>query len=372
MALSEPSSTAVPTAEATPEATQPVIALFQPGTEVEIRTIQMIDAAAGWALGRADGSEDHVLKTSDGGETWQDVTPAEPLTVPSAVDAEAFFLDEETGWVGYVIDLPDSGPIEIHIWRTPDGGRSWEAGGTVSPTVYPENASPGLLFLNATTGWLLWEWHLGMGHHAFSLSRTFDGGTAWQRLVGPPETESTCPRTGMAFADPSNGWMTGECPFDPGEGALLEVSQDGGVSWQTRDLPPPMPGEMFCSARSPYLFGAAAGKLVLTCSPAGLQGQSFLYTTRDGATTWQISSFPGGTLYLLDPDHGWALSKDLYWTEDGGATWTKIKTLAWEGQFSFVSAQLGWAVARSEEETALVRTTDGGRAWELMEPIISP
>ena len=44
----------------------------------------------------------------------------------------------------------------------------------------------------------------------------------------------------------------------------------------------------------------------------------------------------------------------------------------WEGQFSFVDAMAGWAVARSVDESALVRTLDGGRTWELLEPIISP
>jgi photosystem II stability/assembly factor-like uncharacterized protein len=44
----------------------------------------------------------------------------------------------------------------------------------------------------------------------------------------------------------------------------------------------------------------------------------------------------------------------------------------WLGQFSFVDEMRGWAVARSADASALVRTTDGGRTWELLEPIVSP
>jgi photosystem II stability/assembly factor-like uncharacterized protein len=132
---------------------------------------------------------------------------------------------------------------------------------------------------------------------------------------------------------------------------------------------------MLCSTRSPHRYRPEAGKLVATCSIEGAGGaedRSFLYTTSDGGASWQTAVFPGGELYLLDPSHGWALSTDLHWTEDGGATWTKVKTVAWEGQFSFVNPQLGWAVAHTEQEIALVRTADGGRTWELLEPVISP
>lgn len=369
-------------AEVTPEATQPVIAHFERGTEVEIRVVQMIDAAEGWALGRAGVSEDHILKTGDGGETWQDVTPPESMVLPPALDSAAatFFLDVQTGWVAYLVDRVEPVPIEIHFWHTSDGGRSWDRGGRVDPTDYPESP-PILLFSDPATGWLLFEHFVGMGHHGFTLLRTQDGGRTWQRLAGAPESESTCHRTGLSFSGSSNGWMTSECPFEPGSGVFLEVSEDGGSTWQTLALPPPTQSPdlfrtvLLCSARSPHLFGPETGMLVVTCSledASGTQQRNFLYTTTSGGATWQTSVFPGGELYLLDPGRGWALSKDLQWTEDGGSTWTEIKTVEWEGQFSFVSAQLGWAVARSEAETALVRTTDGGQTWERMEPIISP
>jgi photosystem II stability/assembly factor-like uncharacterized protein len=387
-----PSSTPVPTAAPLelPTATQPEARVtastptpaathLQPGTPVEIRDIQMIDASDGWALGRAGGSGDHVLKTTNGGDTWLDVTPPES-PASSFATAVALFADDQTGWVIYLGNRAGSTLIEIRSWRTSDGGETWESGSGFDPIENPE-VLPVLFFSDPATGWLLLEHFIGMGHHGSTLLWTQDGGRTWQRLAGAPESESTCHRTGLSFSGSTNGWMTGECPFELGGGVFLEVSEDGGSTWQTLALPPPTQSpDLFqtalsCSTRSPHLFATQAGMLVVTCSmedASSTQQQNFLYTTSSGGLTWQTSAFPGGELYLLDPSHGWALSKDQYWTEDGGATWTKINTVTWEGQFSFVSAQLGWAVARSQEETALVRTTDGGRTWELMEPIISP
>jgi photosystem II stability/assembly factor-like uncharacterized protein len=71
---------------------------------------------------------------------------------------------------------------------------------------------------------------------------------------------------------------------------------------------------------------------------------------------------------MLDQNFGWALSRDIYKTTDGGLTWEHLKAVRWDGQFDFVDENNGFAVARSGEEIALVRTDDGGRTWQLLEP----
>jgi photosystem II stability/assembly factor-like uncharacterized protein len=59
----------------------------------------------------------------------------------------------------------------------------------------------------------------------------------------------------------------------------------------------------------------------------------------------------------------------MYETRDGGETWELIKTVSWDGQFSFIDEQNGWAIARNQDEIALVRTEDGGRTWSQLDPI---
>jgi len=69
---------------------------------------------------------------------------------------------------------------------------------------------------------------------------------------------------------------------------------------------------------------------------------------------------------------GFALGKDHYRTNNGGADWTRIKTVTWFGQFSFINTQEGWAVAWRDGDFAFVHTTDGGLTYQLITPILNP
>lgn len=103
-----------------------------------------------------------------------------------------------------------------------------------------------------------------------------------------------------------------------------------------------------------------------------LRTASFLYTTLDGGETWTSNPFPGDSLAFIDADLGWGLGRDVYMTEDGGQTWVHVKAVSWDGQFSFIDDQLGWAVARLGDETALVKTVDGGLTWAQLTPQVVP
>jgi hypothetical protein len=76
-------------------------------------------------------------------------------------------------------------------------------------------------------------------------------------------------------------------------------------------------------------------------------------------------------IFFLDPERGWLLGREIHLTEDGGESWTRIKVVIWDGLFSFVDALNGWAVAKFGDETALVRTYDGGRSWQELEPTLA-
>jgi len=83
-------------------------------TLVAITYIKMIDLMTGRAEGEVgtDG-ETHILRTSDGGATWRDVSPV----LVDRFGQDAFFLDALLAWV-WNADLGES-------WRTLDGGQSW-------------------------------------------------------------------------------------------------------------------------------------------------------------------------------------------------------------------------------------------------------
>jgi photosystem II stability/assembly factor-like uncharacterized protein len=104
---------------------------------------------------------------------------------------------------------------------------------------------------------------------------------------------------------------------------------------------------------------------------------SFYQFSPDNGQTW-ISWQMTGKVFFINPQVGWRLNKngaggfDLEQTRDGGQSWTKIKSVLWNGQLDFVSQDVGWAIARLEDATALLKTTDGGKTWAEIKPVVGP
>lgn len=362
---------------------------FETGESVVISSIHMLNEQRGWALGGKTPRGDHVLRTADGGITWLDVTPPEPAPVDDQSEKMAFgfFLDEETAWIGYhsALDYPLNDTleenIEFYTWRTQDGGGSWEPSGSVWVEFVGSNyVRPYMQFVDAQSGWVLAR-RGGVGMHKYPvyLMSTEDGGAHWERLIDAYEGDLfSCWKTGMSFTNTRTGWVTiGSCPLTE---AVVQMSVDGGSQWEMVYLPPPAEQpDLYdisaCDSHSPILFSASHGVLAVSCMSWSDDTESenhFMYVTEDGGQTWRASRYPGGELMFLNSDVGWALSRDLYESQDGGRNWTKIKTVNWDGQFSFVTDQLGWAVARNDEEIALVWTQDGGQKWMEIKPKIAP
>jgi photosystem II stability/assembly factor-like uncharacterized protein len=150
-----------------------------------------------------------------------------------------------------------------------------------------------------------------MGHHLFYLLRSEDGGNSWEVQAEPPDSVTTCHRTAITFLGSQHGWMTSQCPFELGGGVFLETTSNGGDTWER-------------------------------------------------LTSMQADGF------------GWAFGMEISKTLDFGLTWERVKIVSWEGQFSFIDHERGWAVARSGEEIALVQTIDGGRTWQELDPVVAP
>ena len=62
--------------------------------------IEMFTETAGWAIGGEEDPGKLVLITRDGGNTWTDVSPPEPVSNIQKI-AFGFFLDADTAWVTY-------------------------------------------------------------------------------------------------------------------------------------------------------------------------------------------------------------------------------------------------------------------------------
>jgi photosystem II stability/assembly factor-like uncharacterized protein len=357
-----------------------------PGSPVTISSIDMIDTFSGWAIGGRQNPTNHVLRTHDGGQTWVDVSPpfrTADENVPGNI-GQAYFLDAKASWV-VVYYRPETIPQEgfYHtaiVWRTLDGGLTWEASEPIGMYEIYYTLSPFMQFLDAQHGWILIrESGSGTSTYVVVLYTTQDGGETWDVVIEPTDNDMmSCNKTGMVFTDPQTGWVTlDQCPAD----ATLGITHNGGRDWSNWiDLPPPdfdprLHEQAYCvDAYSPHLFSSSSGALVVDCQlfDAPTPPPDILYRTDDNGQTWRASPYPGGELLFLTPEVGWALSRDIYRTIDGGQTWEHLQTVNWDGQFDFVTQQAGFAVARANDQLTLVRTFDSGRTWQLLEPEVAP
>jgi photosystem II stability/assembly factor-like uncharacterized protein len=366
------------------------------GQPVTISYIDMIDAANGWAVGGEQDPGDRLLRTHDGGLTWQDVTPPYRSANENAAGnlKNAFFLDTTSAWV-VVYYLPQSGPTEgfqqyFTTWRTQDGGLNWEVGepielyialiGPVDSQIFDPSPPPLMQFLGAEHGWILIrDTRPGMFTYFAWMYTTRDGGQHWKKVFDPDNgLLQGGIKTGMTFADEETGWSTTE--LEPVGDPFFRHTSDGGNNWAELWLPlpefdPDLVEPPWCgNQHSPHLFSPSFGMLVVDCMIPGetVQPADILYITADSGRNWRSYPYPGGALLMLNPRVGWALSREIYQTNDGGQTWEKIKTVSWDGQFDFVNARSGFAVARSEDRVALVRTFNAGQSWERLEPVLEP
>ncbi len=354
------------------------ITSLPPGSMIEFEEISMSDLDHGWAVGGLPNTDQHILRTVDGGKSWVDITPPEPNSGAGAdpKQASAFFQAGGKAQVTYWYSDPTRAPLVLSLWVTNDWGSSWQSAGIRLFADLAE-APPLIDFVEDGNGLLLIRYFVGMGNHAYALLASSDGGQNYTTVLEPQDTVDTCQRNKLILFDAQYGWMTGACPFLVDEGALLEVTRDAGRTWDEVSLPtPPMTsgeaGVLYCEAVDPHPFSSEEGLLLVRCQGEGEKIlESYLYSTDDGGQNWDIEAFPATAAYFLDRQHGWALGKDIFWSEDGGQTWQPRKSVIWEGDFNFLDAEHGWAIARSGTEVALVRTADGGATWSLIEPIIA-
>jgi len=372
------------TATATIEVPRPLVTpipRLPAETAFDLTWVSMITTSDGWGIGGVSGASDHVFRTGDGGQTWRDVTPPQDANISVAQAASGFFLDSLTGWaLFHPREMLTGGSMPLIVWWTLDGGASWSAAAPLPVDLSAATfALPDLFFTDAQTGWIML--HLGaagMNRYPVYLLHSDDGGSSWQTLVDPYEGIylQSCPKTGWAFSANTGLASIGNCPIDS---AAIDWSSDSGLTWTEVRLPfssgySNLAGNAGCAAHSPILLSATHWIVAMDCRtfddpPRDLH---FLYRTADESTSWSIGEYPGGSLIFMDAQNGWAFGKEIYRTADGGGTWSKISTVIWDGQFSVVDGQNIWAVASSGEEYALVRSSNGGSNWAIIDAQLVP
>jgi len=171
-----------------------------------------------------------VYKSTDGGRTWRQnglrdagqiarlrVHPADPDLVYAAVIGNPFTPSDARG-----------------VYRSRDGGKTWTRvlfisakTGVTDLAMDPQN--PRVLYAAAWTGQRL-PWTIISGSEESGLYRTTDGGDSWEKLGGGLPT-GVVGKIGIAIspANPDRIWALVEA--EPSVAGLYR-SDDGGKSWQ--------------------------------------------------------------------------------------------------------------------------------------------
>jgi photosystem II stability/assembly factor-like uncharacterized protein len=351
---------------------------FQAGDPVQLDSITMVSRTEGWGL-----SGPYVLTTADGGKTWREATPPESFTPGTKDQAYGAFLNAQTAWIVFAED--DKIPPEASVWHTADGGRNWTPGPSLDHQAVGERVWAEFSVLDAQNVWLLVRgvYAAAGTHHTHELFRTADGGLAWTSLDGQISDDYT----GMVFADTKFGLRTLQTvgAYSAGPPAY-DVTTDGGLNWEERELPPP-PGAPdlfnqypYCETYQPVLLSAQSIRMLVGCfdyHEPPKQYTSYFYSSQDGGATWQTVHLPDKVQAAQDQliyfglKDALLLGRDMYLTASDGQTWSFVKSVNWDGQFSFSDPQDGWAVARSNGNIALVQTADGAATWTILKPTIT-
>jgi len=378
-AVAVESSTPAAQASPTLAALQPAAAPhFRTGDPVQLDSIAMKSRTEGWGL-----SASYVLTTADGGQTWREATPPESFSPGAKDQAYGAFLDAQTAWIVFAGDGQIS--PNASVWRTTDAGRNWAPSAPLSHQVVGESIWAEFAVLDAQNVWMLVRGvYVGAGtHFNHELFRTANGGLTWTSLDGQTSDDYT----GMVFANTQFGLRTLQTTgaYAPGPPAY-DVTTDGGANWEGRELPlPPEAPDLFnqypyCETYQPVLLSTTSIRMLVGCFDyydPPKQFTSYFYSSQDGGATWQTVHLPDKVLASQDQliysglNDALLLGHDMYKTTMDGQTWSFIKTVYWDGQFSFVDLQYGWVVARLSGKVALLKTTDRAAAWTMLNPTIA-
>ena len=135
-----------------------------------VTVMQFINEQVGWVAGY--GNE--ILKTEDGGRTWIDQSSNRQGNQAEINDfQDGFFLDENTGWL--IGNGPGTGnQMGSYLLKTTDGGQTWNTQ-LLGSNSYPPLAQ-GIHFIDSQTGYIV-----GNENERGIILRTIDGGETWTK-----------------------------------------------------------------------------------------------------------------------------------------------------------------------------------------------
>ena len=319
-------------------------------------SVTFISTSTGWVLRNAPCTKPpctSMLRTRDGGATWQGV-PAPPVPLPTGgAPAEVRFADAANGWVSAGAQLE----------ATHDGGAHW------SPVTLPGLRPDGDIEVLATSAGTVDAWvqqsGAPSGPNPSALYHAAAGGDSWSvtTVTAPDGVAASFSLSG------TTGWLVaGNKPYRTTDGSR----------WEARASP--------CPAQTTLAVAVAnGGTAYATCTGnASLGGgtvQRSVMVSRDGGATFSRSADPPQTGDLAGvtaaPD-GRTLAigvesgdgSEIQLSRDGGASYTTPyrATASQAGSLvdlGFTTTTQGVVIAQGDQG-ALLMTRDGGVTWRAV------
>jgi len=241
-------------------------------TALDFRDVHAADAGTAWLMSAGEGPQSRLYRTGDGGRSWtlqhtvpgpqgfldgmafsgptrgiaysdpvegsflvlvtedgMRWSPVPPASLPAPLAGEAGFAGSGTGIAvrGDRVWFGTGGGAQARVFRSGDGGRSWEAAATPLAAGSGGAGIFSVAFWNDRDGIAVGGDYTKPGEAAGNAARTEDGGRTWRPIRGTPPRGY---RSGVAFV--------------PGTDPLLLVavgisgsdySVDGGESWTPID-----------------------------------------------------------------------------------------------------------------------------------------
>ena len=291
------------------------------------------------------GWEGSILRTLNCGETWQQMPQPFPFNPSDLFDV--FFLDRQHGWI--------SGSY-CGLLRTQDGGDSWQV---LSQNIALNNSYNIVRFVSPDTGFIAGNKNFGQ---AGVLMKTTNVGITWTDLPFPAEIKDVAALEALSR---NELWIgSGDKIYTTsGPATRIYHSLDGGLTWSSTDLM--------------YYSGMWLNSIKF---PDRMHGRVLdsdrMFTTSNGGITWQqhILSYDQPDLCAM----AWSdsvkclttgASGYIFNSDNSGQAWNEVShgTRAGFRDVFFTDNQTGFVVGYKQAQAAIYKTTDGGDTWLRMQ-----
>jgi photosystem II stability/assembly factor-like uncharacterized protein len=305
----------------------------------EIYALAFVAPDTGFAVGLLG----RILKTTDGGQTWNTYSPTYiPVTAVT-------FPTPSTGYA----------TTWNNIYKTTDGGQTWDSLGLTTGTAYASSSRfEQAHFLNADTGYVT-------SSSSVQLHWTTDGGQTWTTSNPAPYSYDNV--IGMSYLTPDTGYIsleeTGACCS-----GIIEKTTNGGQTWT------PTWGAQYNGQYFSDITYVDANTVY------GIQYYQ-LYKSTDGGQTWNVvftaDYYQLTGVSFTDKNNGYLADENgyIHITRDGGQTWQTVtypNNMIVPGPITairFFNGAIGYFDGGNQfgpgNYGSLYKTVDSGRTWHL-------